>query len=111
MEAVPRVPNVAGALPPGRRERPLTGTVAAFDRARGLGTVVDATGRELAFHATAVADGTRSIEPGTEVLFVVVAGHGGRLEARGLVAASPRGEDPPRPPAGPAESARVSPLR
>jgi cold shock CspA family protein len=94
MEAVPHVPNVphvAGPLPPGRRERPLAGTVVAFDRARGLGTVVDAAGRELAFHATAIADGTRSIEPGTAVHFVVVAGHGGRLEARGLEAASPRG--------------------
>ena len=60
------------------------GSVAAFDAARGLGTVTDAQGRSFDFHATAIVDGTRQIAPGTEVSFVVVPGHLGRFEARAL---------------------------
>jgi cold shock CspA family protein len=65
--------------------RPSTGTVATFDADRGLGTVVDDDGRELPFHCTAVADGSRRIEVGTRVSFLTAPGHLGRTEARGLV--------------------------
>ncbi len=68
------------------RHRPLLGRVSAFDVDRALGTVVTDDGCELGFHATAIADGTRTIEAGMRVAFVVEAGHRGRLEARGLVA-------------------------
>jgi cold shock CspA family protein len=66
------------------------GRVASFDKARGLGSVTDDTGVALGFHATAIADGSRTIEVGTEVAFVVTPGHRGRYEAGSLVAASER---------------------
>ncbi|MGH9092448.1 MAG: cold shock domain-containing protein [Acidimicrobiales bacterium] len=64
----------------------LRGTVAGFDEARGLGTVATDAGRELPFHCTAIADGTRTIEVGTRVVFRTAPGHLGRVEACGLVA-------------------------
>jgi cold shock CspA family protein len=66
------------------------GRVASFDKARGLGTVTDDTGDAFGFHATAIADGSRTIEVGTEVAFVVTPGHRGRYEAGSLVPASGR---------------------
>jgi len=66
----------------------VTGTVTAFDAHRGLGTVVDEAGSELPFHCTAITDGSRRIEVGARVSFVVVPGHLGRMEARDL---EPRG--------------------
>jgi cold shock CspA family protein len=59
----------------------LIGTVTAFDPARGLGTVTDADGHDYEFHATAIVDGSRRIEPGTAVTFVLRPGHQGRYEA------------------------------
>jgi len=58
-----------------------TGTVAAFDDPRGLGTVRVDGGGELPFHCTAIADGTRTIAVGAPVRFRVVAGRLGRWEA------------------------------
>ena len=58
------------------------GSVASFDEHAGFGTVLGDDGRELFFHCTAIADGTRTIEVGTTVAFRVVAGHGGRWEAQ-----------------------------
>ena len=63
---------------------PVLGPVVAFDAARGLGTVEAGDGRRLPFHCTAIADGSRTVEVGAAVAFVVVAGHLGRAEARGL---------------------------
>jgi len=63
-----------------------TGSVAAFDDLRGLGTVLDEDGRRYPFHCTAVSDGTRHIEIGRPVIFTLAAGHLGRLEARDIVA-------------------------
>ena len=63
------------------------GSVVEFDDERGWGTVRSDGGDEYFFHCTAIADGTRTIDEGAEVTFEVVAGHGGRWEARGL---SPR---------------------
>ncbi len=64
--------------------RPSLGRVASFDPRRGWGTVVDAEGTEFGFHATAIGDGTRRIDPGTDVAFAVLPGHRGLYEARGL---------------------------
>lgn len=60
---------------------PRRGIVAAFDAAAGFGTVRDDDGAEHFFHCTAIADGTRTIAPGTAVTFVVVPGRLGRWEA------------------------------
>jgi cold shock CspA family protein len=65
---------------------PLLGRVDSFDPARGLGTVADDAGARYSFHATAIADGSRRIDTGTRVSFVLAPGHGGRHEARALVA-------------------------
>lgn len=61
------------------------GTVEDYDDHRGLGSVVDADGTSFPFHCTAIADGTRTIESGTAVHFVVAAGRGGRWEASRIV--------------------------
>jgi len=60
------------------------GVVSAFEEDRGLGTVLGADGTSYDFHCTAIADGTRSIEVGRAVLFVVRPAHRGRLEARAI---------------------------
>jgi cold shock CspA family protein len=57
------------------------GEVTSFDEAGGWGTVHDGRGRELPFHCTAIAGGTRTIAVGTAVRFEVVAGRMGRWEA------------------------------
>jgi len=64
-----------------------TGMVTAFDDPMGLGEVTDASGVFYAFHCTAIADGTRTIEVGSAVRFAVVAGHVGRFEADALIPA------------------------
>jgi cold shock CspA family protein len=76
------------ALAPDRVHR---GVVAGFDVEVGLGTVRDDRGPVLAFHATAIADGSRRIDVGTAVAFLVVHGRGGTLEARSLVPLAPAG--------------------
>lgn len=53
----------------------------AFDEAVGLGTVRSGDGRDLGFHCTQIADGSRSIDPGTAVTFEFVAGRRGQWEA------------------------------
>jgi hypothetical protein len=67
-------------LPVGRT--PIVGDVAEFDEARGLGVVEYGPGRRLPFHCTAITDGSRQIDVGVVVAFVVAAGRLGRLEAR-----------------------------
>lgn len=64
----------------------LTGTVVDFDVKVGLGTVEVAARPRLRyrFHCTQIADGTRTVEVGTRVGFVVVAAHGGVFEAAGV---------------------------
>ncbi|MDA8281094.1 MAG: hypothetical protein M0Z63_11885 [Actinomycetota bacterium] len=85
--------SAAGAGPPLRAAEPGTsglwrgpraGRVVAFDDRRGLGAVCDERGTQFAFHCTAIADGTRRIVVGAPVVFVLVAGHRGRLEAHGI---------------------------
>jgi cold shock CspA family protein len=62
-----------------------TGAVDEFDDPRGLGTVLDDDGRRYRFHCTAVADGSRRIEVGTRVTFLLGPGHLGQIEARQIV--------------------------
>ena len=65
---------------------PRHGRVTSFDPGRGIGTVAqDGTGDVYDFHATAIADGSRTIDEGAAVSFSVVPGHRGRYEARSLV--------------------------
>ena len=66
-------------------DRPSLGRVTSFDARRGWGTVTDSEGAAFDFHATAIADGSRRIDAGTQVTFTVVPGHQGRYEARGLI--------------------------
>ena len=56
------------------------GTVLEFDPVAGYGTVGAEQSRWF-FHCTAIADGTRSIQPGTSVDFGLTPGHLGRWEA------------------------------
>jgi cold shock CspA family protein len=77
---------------------PRFGRVASFDATRGLGTVRDDAGEVFGFHATAIADGTRSIDVGTPVTFSLAPGHGGRSEARTLVVCP---QEPTAPPPAP----------
>jgi cold shock CspA family protein len=71
----------SGPVPP---HRPFLGRVTSFDARRGLGTVTDVDGDSYDFHATAIGDGSRRIDPGTDVSFVVRPGHRGRYEAGAL---------------------------
>jgi cold shock CspA family protein len=64
--------------------RPRSGSVTGFDGPRGLGEVTGEDGRVFPFHCTAITDGSRTIDVGTPVAFVVAAGHRGRLEARSV---------------------------
>ncbi len=57
-----------------------TGVVDSFDVEKGLGTVLSKDGVTYQFHCIEVADGTRSVEVGTEVVFDVLAKFG-RYEA------------------------------
>ena len=59
----------------------MQGSVAEFDEAKGYGIVRAQDGRELFFHCTQIADGSRTIDVGAEVTFEVVPGHQGRWEA------------------------------
>lgn len=59
----------------------MDGVVTAFDDPRGLGEVTGSDGVVRPFHCTAIAGGSRTIEVGVPVRFVVVAGRLGRWEA------------------------------
>ncbi len=61
-----------------------TGTVTEFEEHRGTGVISGADGIDYAFHCTEIADGRRIIAIGTKVRFEVVAGIGGRTEARSI---------------------------
>jgi cold shock CspA family protein len=57
------------------------GVVATFDEHVGLGAIALDDGREVAFHATQLADGSRRVEVGVRVTARVVRWHRGELEA------------------------------
>lgn len=63
------------------RGEPVAGTVAHFDEHAGHGIVRSDEGEDLFFHCTQIADGTRTMDEGAAVTFVVVAGQRGRWEA------------------------------
>jgi cold shock CspA family protein len=69
------------------------GRVTSFDATRGLGTLTDDAGAVHAFHATAIADGSRRIDVGTRVSYSLAPGHGGRHEARTVVAFASTSDD------------------
>jgi CspA family cold shock protein len=56
------------------------GRVTAFDGFVGLGEITDAAGRTWPFHCIEIADGSRTIEVGTDVAFEPLAKFG-RFEA------------------------------
>ncbi len=60
------------------------GTVSSFDERVGLGTVRVEGNDSYLFHCTQIADGSRTIDEGTKVIFVLVARHGGVWEAAQL---------------------------
>ena len=62
----------------------MTGTVTAFDEPSGLGTVTADGGETYPFHCVSIADGSRSIEPGTRVSFEA-AFRVARIEATSIV--------------------------
>lgn len=47
------------------------GVVKAFDAHAGLGEIEDQDGALWPFHCISIADGTRTIEPGTAVTFEI----------------------------------------
>ena len=61
----------ASRLRPLHRNAQSRAHVTSFDPTRGLGTVVDDAGASYGFHATAIADGTRTIAVGAEVVFAL----------------------------------------
>jgi cold shock CspA family protein len=61
-----------------------SGQVSAFDERRGLGEITAADGTVYPFHATAIADGTRTIAVGAAVQFEVRPGRAGNWEAAGI---------------------------
>jgi cold shock CspA family protein len=68
------------------------GTVTAYDNARGTGTAaLEGTEETYAFHCTAIADGSREIQPATRIAFLLRAGQLGRLEA---VVVTPLSDNP-----------------
>lgn len=60
------------------------GHVIVFDAREGLGVVRDDAGAELPFHCVAISDGTRQIDVGRAVRFVVRPGSPGQWEASAL---------------------------
>lgn len=75
--------------PAPRPGRVLRGRVGSFDEDAGYGTLVDEDGREVFFHCTAIAGGSRTIEVGAPVCFTVGAGRLGRWEAGSVLELSP----------------------
>jgi cold shock CspA family protein len=59
----------------------LRGNVATFQTDRGVGVIETSTGERLAFHCTAVSDGSRRIDEGAAVILTVGPGRHGRWEA------------------------------
>ncbi len=67
----------------------MRGTVTAFDEHRGIGEIAADDGATYGFHCNAIADGTRTIEVGAAVEFVVVPGHLGLWEAAAIEPTTP----------------------
>jgi CspA family cold shock protein len=63
----------------------MVGTVSAFDREVGLGTITSVDGSVYEFHCIEIADGTRDIAVGATLSFVLL-GKLGRFEAARVTA-------------------------
>ena len=61
-----------------------SGRVAEFDDHRGRGEIEARGGLRFPFHCTAIADGSRTIEPDAPVRFRLVIGPLGALEATAI---------------------------
>jgi cold shock CspA family protein len=59
----------------------MRGAVTEFDEPRGLGMIEADDGHTFPFHCTALLDGTRTIDPGTPVVFEIRPAGMGRYEA------------------------------
>jgi len=59
------------------------GVVSAFDESAGLGTISGVDRVEYPFHCIEITDGSRTIDPGTEVSFDLLAKFG-RWEAANI---------------------------
>ncbi len=57
------------------------GTVIDFDVEVGLGGIETSSGQRWIFHCTQIADGSRNIDVGRKVTFVIGAGAPGQWEA------------------------------
>lgn len=68
----------------------LLGVVVSYDGETGMGAVREESGEQHPFHSTAIADGTRAIEPGAPVAFVLERHHQARVEARFVTKLSPQ---------------------
>lgn len=68
--------------------RVLIGVVGSYDERRGLG-LVEQDGRQHPFHCTAISDGSRRVEVGAAVSFVLGPSHGGRHEAVAVTKLAP----------------------
>jgi cold shock CspA family protein len=64
-----------------------SGRVAEFDDHRGRGEIEARGGLRFPFHCTAIADGSRTIAEGAPVVFRLVIGPLGALEAAAVSAA------------------------
>jgi cold shock CspA family protein len=84
-------PATSGAeVAPGAALRPgllraRRGTVSAFDVGVGVGEVTSSSGEVFPFHCTAIEGGARVIAEGTPVVFSIIAGHAGVLQAADLM--------------------------
>jgi len=76
--------RVGAAGTSGWRVGPRTGVVEAFDEPRGTGVLRGADGVRLPFHCTALVDGSRRVDEGTVVVYVVAPGQRGQMEAIGI---------------------------
>lgn len=74
-----------GASLPAGLLRERTGRVSSFDVEVGIGELESDSGERFPFHCTAIADGKRVIDEGVDVVFSLLAYHGGVLQATDLV--------------------------
>lgn len=63
-----------------------TGRVVEFDAEVGWGSIVTSGADEARFHATAIVDGSRTIDAGTVVHYDLTPGRSGRWEATNVEA-------------------------
>jgi cold shock CspA family protein len=75
----------AGPASLARLGDPWSGRVVRFDDAAGLGIVEATSGEQFGFHCTSLADGSRHVERGRQIVFGLRPGLGGEIEAVRIV--------------------------